>query len=312
MLAFVTGTGRCGSTLLTEMIARHPRVGFVSNVDDKLAPLNLKGRWNSALFAHSAERHPSLGAFRHRRRLLERGRLRVAPSEGWSLLEREVSGILPRPCLDLLAADATPWLRGRIREFFDSRMEAQRKPSFVHHVTGWPRSGLLSAAYPHRFVNVVRDGRAVANSWLQMGWWDGYQGPAHWFLGQLPEPYDRLWEESRWSFAALAAVGWRMLIEAAEQARGQLPEGQWLDVRHEDVVEDPRGQMKVVLEFLELDWTPGFETGFTRYHIAASRGRSWLHDLSPGHVREMESVMGDALTRWGYGVGTAGDSCAAG
>ena len=25
------------------------------------------------------------------------------------------------------------------------------------------------------FINVVRDGRAVVNSWLQMGWWDGWQ-----------------------------------------------------------------------------------------------------------------------------------------
>ena len=71
----------------------------------------------------------------------------------------------------------------------------------------------------------IRDGRAVANSWLQMGWWDGYHGPEHWFLGQLPEPYARLWEESGRSFFVLAALGWKMLIEAAEQARTQLPEG---------------------------------------------------------------------------------------
>jgi len=305
MLAFVTGTGRCGSTLLTEMIARHPQVGFVSNIDDKLAPLDLKGRWNSALFAHSAERHPSLGAFQHRRRLLERGRLRVAPSEGWSLLERQVSGILPRPCRDLLAADATPWLQARIREFFDDRMAAQRRPAFVHHVTGWPRSGLLSSAYPQaRFVHVVRDGRAVASSWLQMGWWDGYQGPEHWFLGQLPKPYARRWEESGRSFVVLAALGWRMLIEAAEQARSTLPEAQWLDIRHEDVVEDPRGQLKAVLEFLELDWTPGFEAGFTRHHVAPGRGRSWQQDLSAVQVQDMEDVLGDVLSRWGYPIGT--------
>ena len=308
MLAFVTGTGRCGSTLLTEMIARHPQVGFVSNVDDKLAPLDLKGRWNSALFAHSAERHPSLGAFGHRRRFLERGRLRVAPSEGWSLLERQVSGILPRPCRDLLATDATPWLRARIRGFFDDRMAAQRKPAFVHHVTGWPRSGLLSAAYPEaRFVNVVRDGRAVASSWLQMGWWEGYQGPEHWFLGPLPQPYDSLWEKSGRSFVVLAALGWRMLIEAAEQARTRAPEGHWLDIRHEDILQDPRGQMKAVLEFLELDWTPRFEAGFTQHHVAAGRGRSWQHDLSPDQVQDMEAVLDETLQRWGYPLDAADD-----
>ena len=77
-----------------------------------------------------------------------------------------------------------------------------------------------------------------------------------------------------------------------------------MDVRHEDVVEDPRGQLKAVLEFLELDWTPGFEAGFTRHHVAPSRGRSWQHDLSAAQVQEMENVLGDVLRRWGYLSGT--------
>ncbi|GAA1236214.1 sulfotransferase family protein [Oryzihumus leptocrescens] len=301
MLAFVIGTGRCGSTMLTELIARHPEVGFVSNMDDKLARLNLKGRWNNTLFSRAAERDPSLVAFEHRRRLVERGRVRVAPSEGWSLLERQVSGALVRPCRDLTAADASPWLVNRIQEFFDTRIAAQHTPAFVHHVTGWPRAGLLSAAYPDaRFIHVVRDGRAVANSWLQMGWWDGYRGPDRWFLGPLPPAYRDLWEESGRSFVSLAGLGWRMLIEAALEAEQRAPEGQWLTVRHEDVLEDPRGQMKSVLEFLGLDWTPAFEAGFTRHHISSTRGRSWLRDLTAAQAEQLEDVIAEPLVRLGY------------
>ena len=37
--AFVLGSGRCGSTLAHDVLARHPDVGFVSNVDDRLVPL---------------------------------------------------------------------------------------------------------------------------------------------------------------------------------------------------------------------------------------------------------------------------------
>ena len=51
MLAFVIGTGRCGSTLVYEVLARHPGVGFVSNLEDKLPALDLRGRWNNALLA---------------------------------------------------------------------------------------------------------------------------------------------------------------------------------------------------------------------------------------------------------------------
>ena len=117
-----------------------------------------------------------------------------------------------------------PWLEKRITEFFDSRMAAQGKPSFMHHLTGWPRTGLLRAAYPDaKFVHVVRDGRSVANSWLQMGWWDGYRGPDNWYLGPLSRADQTEWEDSDRSFVVLAGIGWRILMNAMDEARALMP-----------------------------------------------------------------------------------------
>ncbi|HEX5524709.1 MAG TPA: sulfotransferase [Pedococcus sp.] len=301
MLAFVLGSGRCGSTLVTELVARHPEVGFISNVDDKLGRFDLKGRWNNALFARSGERDPSLRPFRDRRRPLERGRVRVAPSEGWVVMERQISSIFPQPCRDLTAQDATPWLKGRIADFFDSRMAAQGKSAFVHHLTGWPRSGLLRAVYPEaRFVHVVRDGRSVANSWLQMGWWDGYRGPDSWYLGPLSHADRAEWEDSDRSFVVLAGLGWRILMDAMEEARQLIPADQWLDVRLEDVMDDPRGKTSEVLDFLGLGWTPEFEAGFARHTFQASRGLAWKRDLGAEHIALLERTIAKPLARYGY------------
>lgn len=301
MLTFVLGSGRCGSTLVTELIARHPDVGFISNVDDKLARLDLKGRWNNALFARSDERDPSLRPFRDRRRALERGRLRVAPSEGWLVLEKQISSIFPQPCRDLTAQDATPWLQKRIADFFDSRIEAQGKPAFVHHLTGWPRSGLLRSVYPEaRFVHVVRDGRSVANSWLQMGWWDGYRGPDNWYLGPLSRADQAEWEEAERSFVVLAGLGWRILMNAIEEARALVPEEQWLDVRLEDFMDDPRGRTEQVLDFLGLEWTPQYEAGFAKHTFQASRGVAWKRDLGEADIAALERTIAKPLAAYGY------------
>src|SRR3989442_1173581 len=47
---FIIGTGRCGSTIVQEMLTRHPDVAFVSNVDEFASRLNLKGTWNNFVY----------------------------------------------------------------------------------------------------------------------------------------------------------------------------------------------------------------------------------------------------------------------
>src|SRR5215213_4253731 len=300
MLGFVIGTGRCGSTLVHEVLARHHEVGFVSNLDDKLSTLDLDGRWNNVLLRRAAPRDPRFGPFRDRPRLVERGRLRVAPSEGWQVLERQVSPILSRSHRDLVASDATPWLAARLRRFFERRMAAQARPVFLHHVTGWPRAGLVHAVFPEaRFIHVVRDGRAVANSLLQASWWTGGTGPSNWDFGPLPEPYAKEWEVSGQSYVLLAGLSWK-LLDAFEAARRAIPCSQWLEVRYEDVLADPRGQIAVMLEFLGLRWTSNFEAGFSRYMFETGRREAFRRDLDADNLALLDQSLAGHLRAHGY------------
>lgn len=302
-LAVVTGTGRCGSTLVQELLCRHPGVGFVSGVDDKLPKLNLTGKHNGRLYRRGAPRPSGMTSLAYSRKLLERGRVRVAPSEAYQLLDRHVTPGFSRPCRDLLASDMTPWVAGRTRAFFDARIQAQGCDLLLQHVTGWPRTGFLHAAYPGlKVVNVVRDGRAVVNSWLQMGWWDGWRGPENWYLGPLPRPLHERWESSGRSFPVLAGLGWAMLMTAYADARAAHPGGQWLDLRYEDLVAEPRKELTRALEFLGLDWSPEFEQGFRKHELHAGRGDAYRRELALPQIADVEAVIGDHLTQWGYAV----------
>ncbi len=303
MLSVVVGTGRCGSTLVQELVSRHPAVGFVSGLDDKLPRLNLSGRFNGPLYRGSAPRPPGMTSLRHSRRLLERGRLRVAPSEAYRLLDRHVFAGFSRPCRDLVADDLTPHIAHRLRGFFDARIGRQGCRVLVHHVTGWPRTGFLHAAYPDlRVINVVRDGRAVANSWLQMGWWDGWRGPDQWLFGPLPPDLRQEWEESGRSFPVLAALGWKMLMAAFADARAAHPADRWLDVRYEDVIAAPREQVGRMLDFLGLDWSPAYEKGFSRYEFPAGREAAYRGELTAAQLAAMERVLEKPLAEWGYSI----------
>ncbi|WP_171064491.1 sulfotransferase family protein [Actinomadura soli] len=292
MFGFVIGSGRCGSTLVHEVLARHPEIGFVSNLDDRWArcPGPVRRR-SGAIYRRVPPRRT------------RKGRLRFAPSEGYRVLDREVSPLLADPFRDLTGADVTPWLDGRLRTFFEARHAAEGAPVYLHKFTGWPRAALLHEVFPEaRFVHVVRDGRAVAASWLRMPWWRGHLGPAGWHFGPLPEPYAAEWEASGRSFVLLAGIAWKLLMDAYETARAAVPAESWLEVRYEDVLGDPRGRTKLVLGSLGLSWTPAFERGFTRHTFSSARADAFHGDYSPAQREALDRSLADHLARFGYPV----------
>lgn len=288
-LAWMLGTGRCGSTLVHEVVARHPDVGFVSNLEDNAGWLGWTGRLNRRLFDVVPNR------------LTEKGRLRYAPSEAYHLLDREVSPVLSTPFRDLIAADASPWLTARFRRLFDEKAAAAGRPLFLHKFTGWPRSGFVEAAFPEsRYVHVVRDGRAVANSWLQMDWWLGHRGPWDWPWGPLPPSYEAEWEASGRSFAVLAALAWKILIDAFDDARAKIPGDRWLEIRYEDVLDDPEARFAEILEFLGLPWTAQFERRLVRYEFRREAAAAYRRHLDAETLARIEACLEDHLARHGY------------
>jgi Sulfotransferase family len=297
---FIIGTGRCGSTIVQEMLTRHPDVAFVSNVDELLSRFDLKGTWNNLAYRRIPQR------FTQRDRVvptLVQTRLHFGPSEAYRLIERRVSHTVSEPFRDLTERDVTPALERRFRRFVDARVGAQRRPLFLHKFTGWPRARFLQEIFPEaRFVHVVRDGRAVASSLLQRPWWRGHLGVPDWGFGPLPDDYSKEWEESGRSLVALAGLEWKVLIDAADEARAQVPEDRWMDVRYEDFVEEPRGHVERILDWVGLPWTREFERSFSRYSYGRHRKAAYVRDLHPSQVELLDRLLEDHLRTLGYQV----------
>lgn len=283
---FVLGTGRCGSTMLEEVLCRHPAVGFISNFDERLGLPASLSRWNNLIYRRFSTAIP---------------RKRFVPSEAYALLNREVSPLLSSSFRDLDERDAGPWLSERVHACFAGRAAAQNASTFLHKLTGWPRARFLHRALPSaRFIHVVRDGRAVANSWLQMPWWRGFGGPENWQWGPLPPELASQWEDADRSFAVLAGLLWRMLMDAYDVARDALPREAWLEVRYEDITARPEEEFRRMLDFCGLRWTEEFERGFARQRFSASRVDAFRRDLGPDELAGMTKAIAPALTARGY------------
>lgn len=303
--AFLIGTGRCGSTIVDQVLALHPDVGFISNVDDRLPALNRTGRLNNAVYRSLPTPLQNVGG--RRGGTVAGGvagavrRVGLTPSEGYRLLDRHVSPMLSAPCRDLTAEDAYPWIADRLRRFFERRAAAQSRALFVHKFTGWPRTGLLHAVFPDAgFVHVVRDGRAVACSLLQQPWWPGYGGPDRWSFGPLGAGDAEAWERSGRSFAVLAGLEWKRLMHAFDSARAELPANLWFELRYEDVVQRPRAHVEELLGHVGLEWTPRFERAFHGLGLSGGRRNAYREELSARDVALLEDVLGPELAARGY------------
>lgn len=286
---FVLGTGRCGSTLVEEVLCRHPSVGFVSNLEDRFNLPASAGRWNGSLY----RRLPAAAT--------QKSRLRYAPSEGYRILSREVTPMIATPLRDLTESDVTPWLEHRFSTFLRERAQAQGTDTFLHKFTGWSRAGFIRGIFPSaRFIHVVRDGRAVANSWLQMPWWRGFEGPDHWQWGPLPPNLEAEWEASGRSFVVLAGLLWQLLIDAFDSVRATIAAENWLEVRYEDVAANPRQTFASMLTFCGLPWEAEFERGFERHTFTASRSDAFRRDLATSDVERLSRILADALAARRY------------
>jgi hypothetical protein len=318
VIAFILGTGRCGSTLVHELLCRHPDVAFVSNIDTNL-PFDSKGRWNNSIYRllpspisgrTTTASAPGWGGSGRDRRLdvaniAQKLRLRFAPSEGYQILAKTVSPLLWAPTRDITEEDLNSGVADRFRRFFLDRLKVQHRTHFVHHFTGWPRARFIHGAIPEAlFIHVVRDGRAVAASLMKTRSWRASPG---WVLGQRPERYLSArylseWEEGRRSLAVLAGLQWKMLIDAYESVRKSLPDQLWHEVRYEDFVAAPKEMTGNLLGSMDLPWGRDFEQQFNRYTFAAGRSGSFARELSPRDLGFLNRMLEEHLARLGYSV----------
>lgn len=168
---------------------------------------------------------------------------------------------------------------------------ADKTPDHVMHVR------FLSGFFPEsRFVHIIRDGRDVALSFR-----DAAFGPK-----TLVE----------------AAVYWRRFVEAGRRAGRRLGPSRYLEIRYEDLIDDPPGILGQITTFLDLT----FDDAMLRYYERAEeivgnlpkgrhtnvyrppqrRIRDWRTQMPREELRQFESVAGGLLAELGYETSSRG------
>lgn len=152
-----------------------------------------------------------------------------------------------------------------------------KSPEYLHDLP------VLGQLFPDaKYVHLVRDGRDVALSHFGRHW-----GPKSVFCG---------------------AVEWAERIRWVLEFAGTLPADQFLEIRYEDLLRQPRAALDRLVPFLEIDGVGDAQ----RDELAARIGRDvkpdnfdkWKTQFAPRQLAAFDELAGDELAHYGYQVST--------
>jgi hypothetical protein len=130
-----------------------------------------------------------------------------------------------------------------------------------------------------RVVHLVRDGRDVALSLLEVKAW----GPR------------TVYGAARW---------WARRVDGIQQYAAQHMEGRFLEIQYEELIEDPAAVYERITRFYGIH-DPAKHAELAR-QVAAKKGNSgkWRSRMSPKQLELFERVAGETLQRNGYKLET--------
>ncbi|HVX15429.1 MAG TPA: sulfotransferase [Pirellulales bacterium] len=281
---FLVGTGRCGSTIVHKIFTYHPEVSFLSGLCLLYPDQPKYNRWAMQLMDVPLVRNYA--------------RKKFQPAEHWPFWDRYVRGF-SFPCRDLVADDVRPIETAHMTGVLQQMLTARRQ-RLLAKLTGWPRIGFLQRMFPGaHFIHVVRDGRAVVNSLLNVDFWRGWGGPALLGLGELTVGEQAEWDRSEHSFVVLAAIQWKRWMDAFEAAKQEVPPAQYLEIRYEDFTADPAGTFNQVLAFCGLSSPAEFFARVRQFRVK-SENNKWREQLTAAQQQQLEESLHEHLLRYGY------------
>jgi len=222
---------------------------------------------------------------------------RIKPSEAYPFWNHYYGGF-GRPCRDLEARDLSPRAKARIGQAMGRFLTPKRERLLVK-ITGWARLGFIDELFPGtRFIHVVRDWRAVANSTMNVHVWNGWMGTANSRWGLLSPQDSEAWEGHDRSFVALAGIQLKILLAALDRAKTRLNHGSLLEITYEDLCERPAQILDRVCDFCHLQ-PAGLERALERTRMH-NTNHKWRQDLTPEQQLILETVLEEPLKRHGY------------
>lgn len=282
---FIIGAGRSGTTIMYQCLSTHPEMCWFSNYSDRFIDNSL------FILMHRVLDVPVLGNRMKRNIINSTGaRFNIRPVEA-ERIYHEYCGL--REDIRTTEVDRDPAAEERLKGLISRHMALTGKKRFLtKQISNNQRVRLMNAIFPDAlFVHIIRDGRAVTNSLLNVPFWDSVK--LWWLEGKKVSEC----KAEGWDPVRLCAENWKRDVEELLGNRDIFGD-RYLEVRYEDFTSDVEGTMNSITEFCGLASPDTFIKNLPP--DLPDMNVKWKRSLSGEQKAIATEVQGELLSRLGY------------
>jgi hypothetical protein len=97
----------------------------------------------------------------------------------------------------------------------------------------------------------------------------------------------------------MAAKHWEAEVKRMLEDSESIPKGQYIEVRYEDLIKDPKTTMHQILDFCDLSMVPQFIEYIKSFRLE-NRNFKWTDQYPSHQIALVESNIGPTLALLGY------------
>ncbi len=243
------GTGRSGTTIISEIFDRHPDLAFPSNFQKKY-PSNLKINLIRSLTDNFMWRirgqKPQLNKVSPLNKYI------FQPSEAYPMWNYLTGDDLDFSRGFLFEEDLSEDRIEFIRSYFNKMVAYQNRDRLTFKITGPSRISFLLKIFPDAiFINLKRDLIPTINSFLKVHFWNSRGAKQLWWTGV----YDKKeieWARENVDNPALITAFQLKKIHQMTELEVNKYQPKYLEIYYEDFVANPEQELKRIISFTEL------------------------------------------------------------
>jgi omega-hydroxy-beta-dihydromenaquinone-9 sulfotransferase len=297
---FVVGCHRSGTTVLYEALAKHPDLVFLSNASALLPRIPILSNAVADLFGLDEV---------EQERFLKDGIpfTPATPSEAiriWELYAPEGGDY----CLD--EHFSNPKMEEYLIHTIKKHLKYFNKTRFINkNPDNSVRMRYLNKLFPDaKFINIIRDGRAVCSSLLKVREIaEEFFGPEHRHATSGVKV--KAWAdiEETWKTDPVSSIGllWKEVVETIERDKETIAPERYLELRFEDFVTEPFNYLEKMVHFCDLGWDAKAEAAIkeaSKTLTMGGRNDAWKKRLKEPDVEKLMAIIAPKMRTYGYDV----------